>query len=185
MKGPSILRRLGIVMGLVGLLMATQGCTYLQHRGDDFAEMMDLGITITREPCIGLYANGLSLVCAGYSKIDGTFAGWGGGQFGVTPHYNKCYGFGLWGYEEIGWGDFNKNNPDTLHCQYQGIVGLVTPPHVGGPSYVPACVHFFPHLGYVGFVWNARYMEIVDFFVGWTTLDIIGDDGKERGAWRR
>jgi hypothetical protein len=44
-------------------------------------------------------------------------------------------------------------------------------------------VHFFPHIAYVGLVWNARYMEMVDFALGWAGLDIAGDDGYEVGQW--
>lgn len=39
------------------------------------------------------------------------------------------------------------------------------------------------HLGPVGLVANLRYMEIVDFFLGFATIDIAGDDGKKLGTW--
>jgi hypothetical protein len=175
-------RRLGLVLALAVVFAAAQGCTYLKYRGQDFMEMADLGLTITKTPQIGLYANGVSIVCGGYSNIDGWFAGWGGGKFGVQRHYNYCWGMLLGGWEEIGWGDFDKNDPDTLYRQQQGIIGIVQPPYDSNPAYVPACVHYL-HLGWLGVVGNLRYMEMIDFLAGWATLDLSGDDGYEFGAW--
>ncbi len=51
------------------------------------------------------------------------------------------------------------------------------------PQYTPACVHFIPHIGYLGLVWNARWFEIADFVVGWGGLDPSGDDGYAVGKW--
>jgi len=176
-------RRIGWVLVLAVFMSAFQGCTYMKYRGEDFAEMFDLGFTFTKTPQIGLYANGVSIAAGGYSNIDGWFVGWGGGQFGVTRHYNKCWGLVLIGEETMGWGDFDKNDPSTLYHQWQGIGGILGMPAETNPSYVPACVHFFPHIGFVGLVWNARYMEMVDFILGWSTLDIAGDDGYRFGKW--
>jgi hypothetical protein len=108
--------------------------------------------------------------------------GWGGGQIGVTKHYNKCWGLG-YGREEIGWGDFDKDRPETLYVDYSGVLGIVLPPYRNEPAYTPACVHFFPHLGFVGLVWNARWYEMADFAVGFTGLDLAGDDGVKIGHW--
>ena len=183
MQGKMGVRRACLLSALVVTFFAAQGCTYLQHRGEDFAEIFDLGLTITTTPQIGLYANGVSIASGGYSNIDGYFVGWGGGKFGVQRHYNKCWGLVLIGHETMGWGDFDKNDPSTLYQQWQGILGVLAMPHETNPNYVPACVHFFPHLGYVGLVWNARYMEMVDFILGWGMIDIARDDGYRFGVW--
>lgn len=166
---------------LLGLLMVS-GCSYAQYRAEDALEMVDVGFTITEEPQIGLYWNSLDIFPFGYSHIDGYFVGLGGGHPLVMRHYNKCQGFGI-AYQEIGWGDFDKNDPETLHRNYAGILGYLSPPHQSDPAYSPACVHFFPHIGHVGLVWNARYTEILDFFLGWTTFDLAGDDGRSVGKW--
>ena len=39
------------------------------------------------------------------------------------------------------------------------------------------------HLGWFGLVINARYTEVLDFVVGFTTLDLAGDDGIPVGRW--
>jgi len=32
-------------------------------------------------------------------------------------------------------------------------------------------------------VWNVRWTQILDFALGWTTLDLANDDGHQFGAW--
>lgn len=179
-------RRLVMIAALCALMVVSVGCSsvgkYARHRAEDALEMIDLGFTFTAKPCIGLYWNSLDVFPVGYSYIDGYFLGWGGGQLGVTRHYNHCWGFG-YAREEIGWGEFDKDDPDTLYIDYSGVLGFVLPPYENEPAYTPACVHFIPHILFVGFVWNARWYEIADFFVGFTTLDIAGDDGEKMGHW--
>jgi hypothetical protein len=143
---------------------------------------VDVGITVSKQPTIGLYWNSLDIFPFGYSNINGYFVGYGGGHPVAMRHYNKCVGFG-YAYQEIGWGDFDKDDPETLNRNYAGVLGYLLPPYKHDPAYSPACVHFFPHIGFFGLVWNARYMEMVDFLLGWTTFDLAGDDGVEAGKW--
>lgn len=179
-----------------GALLA-QGCSsvgeYFLHRYHDFGEMVDVGITVTDTPQLGLYWNSLELIVAGYSNVDGWFVGWGGGQVGVTRVYNRCWGL-VYGEETIGWGPLldTDRREEAIIRRRSGVVGILTsvvgvdPTGSGygnGPNYTPACVHFIPHLGYVGLVWNARYTEMVDFALGWVGLDISGDDGYPVGRW--
>jgi hypothetical protein len=171
-----------LLLALVAAVSMSQGCRYAQHRLEDALEIVDIGLTFSDEPQVGLYWNSLDLLVFGYSNVDGYFAGWGGGQIGITRHYNNCYGL-IVGHEEIGWGEFDKDDPETLYVRYSGLAGLPSMATGGSPNYTPACVHFFPHIGYVGLVWNARWMEMVDFVLGWTTIDISGDDGYKVGEW--
>ena len=182
MRVQRVIGRLILVLAVSAVLLGSTGYTYFQNRVEDFVEIGDLGLTFTKTPQIGLYWNSLDIFPVGYSNIDGWFAGWGGGQIGVTRHYDKCWGLG-YGREVVGWGDFDKNDPSTLYIRGAGVLGILLPPYDSGPSYTPACVHFFPHLGYDRLVWNARWMEMVDFVVGWTTIDLAGDDGYKIGRW--
>jgi hypothetical protein len=47
-----------------------------------------------------------------------------------------------------------------------------------------SCPHYL-HLGWVGVVATPRYLQMLDFVAGWTTLDVGGDDNrreeKEKG----
>ena len=188
MDAKRCLGRFGTVLALAVILMASQGCNtavgrYFQYRGEDALEMADVGLTITKKPSVGLYWNSLDLLVFGYSDIDGYFVGLGGGQIGMTRHYNKCAGL-MVSEERVGWGNFDKTDPNTLSIRNGGLLGFAS--LMGGkstPDYTPACVHFFPHIAYVGFVWNARWTQMIDFMLGFTTLDLAGDDGYKFGVW--
>jgi hypothetical protein len=114
--------------------------------------------------------------------VDGYFLGLGGGRLGFTRHFETCWGLLVLGHEIHGWGDFDKSDSTTLHEQYTGAGVVLFPIVESRPSYMPACVHYF-HALFVGFVGNLRYMEVVDFVVGFSTIDINGDDGKEMATW--
>jgi len=162
-------------------VLALPGCTYLKYRGEDAMEMVDIGITWSSEPYWGIYGDCAAITPMGWSHVEGQFAGIGGGQIGVTRHYERAWGLLLLGHEEVGWGDYDRSDPQTLEGYGAGILGRLTPPY-GRPSYTPACVHYL-HLGYVGLVGNIRYMEMLDFLLGWAGLDIACDDGKRFSRW--
>lgn len=174
--------RAGHLLALAVIALMLQGCAvgrYFQYRVQDALDIVEAGVTVSTTPQIALYWNSLDLAVAGYSDFDGYLIGWGGRHVGFTKLHNKCYGL-IVSREEVAWGDY-KENPQLLHKRYGGLAGL--PGLIGGvvqdghPLDSPACVHFFPHLGYVGIVWNLRWGEILDFVVGWTTIDLNQDDG--------
>lgn len=194
-----------IVLGaVVAVLIFSQGCaalkpvgTYFVHRYQDLGEIADFGLSVTKTPQVGLYWNSLEIIVFGHCDLDGWFVGWGGGQIGVTRMYAKCSGF-LIGEEIIGWGPklgepgtVDESRDDILIKRRSGMLGIMSNlagaefgnNYGSGPNYTPACVHFVPHLGWLGIVWNVRYTEIVDFMLGWVGLDISGDDGYEVGEW--
>jgi hypothetical protein len=179
----SALRRLGVVLAMVWVLAASQGCTYLRYRGEDFLDIADIGFTVSIKPGFALYADAVSVLPLGFSYVDGYFLGWGGGQFGFTRHYEHCWGLLAIGHETHAWGKFSKGNPSTLNRQFVGIAGLPLFPVVQSrPSYMPACVHYL-HLGFIGAAANARYMEIIDFLLGFACVDLARDDGKPMSRW--
>jgi hypothetical protein len=183
MKARSLAARGWLLVGLALLAAAGGGCTYLRHRGEDLLDVVDLGVTASIWPGFALYADGVSVLPGGISYVDGYFVGIGGGRAGAMRHYETCWGLIAVGHETHGWGDFRKGDPSTLHRQFVGVLGLPLFPVVQSrPSYMPACVHYL-HLGFVGVVANARYMEVVDFIVGWTTLDLACDDGTPIARW--
>jgi hypothetical protein len=189
MRKLAVWRVFGLV-ALIALAVGAQGCaqmgavgTYFLQRGQDALDIPDMGISITSTPQWGFFWNSLEMGPGGWSKIDGHVLGWAGGRLGWVRHYNHCYGL-FYLTENIGWGpNVDPDDPSTYYTQTAGIVGYILPPYDSTPAYTPACVHFFPHIGYVGFVWNLRYMEMVDFMLGWFGLDIAGDDGYDVGQW--
>jgi len=206
-KSPAF-RRFATVLGSLALLWGAQGCTYLSYRWDDFAEIVDIGITVSKKPYFALYADELSLLPVGYGHVDGHFAGWGGGQVGVTTHAVHCWGLLVHGKEELGWhreweGEGGAKEAEAYEAWrnregfiQQGAgatmviddtVRLVTGEMFEGqnqPDHSLSCLHYV-HLGYFGVVVNVRTLDAIDFILGWTTLDfgrldLGGDDGTER-----
>jgi hypothetical protein len=173
-----------IALSLVAavLLLSLQGCTYLAHRGQDAMEVIDLGVTVSKEPGFAFYYDFIPVVPIGVGYVDGYFAGLGGGRAGTMKHYEKSYGAILWGQEEVGFGDYDKAVPESLNFQRSGLIGLVKGP-VPGPDYMISCPHYV-HLGWVGVVASPRYLQMLDFILGFTTLDICHDDGVASGTWR-
>jgi hypothetical protein len=183
MRFCGVLRRVGVGIAVAGVLASLTGCgTYLQQRGRDARQMVDIGITRSEKPCTAVFLCGVSLIGVGAGHFEGTFSGIGGNQVGTTKCYYRNRGLLLWTYEEIGWGDYDVTKQDTLYTYYGAILGWVQ--HIPRrPAYAPACNHFI-HFGRRGVVFNFRYLEILDFLLGWTTLDLCGDDGDDPyGHW--
>ncbi len=165
----------------VAMLLLGSGCTYLRQRGEDAMDMIDLGVTWSKTPGFALYYDFVPIIPIGYGHVDGHFAGLGGGRFGVMRHYEHSIGLILWGQEEVGFKDFDVAEPETVNFQRTGLVGMIQGPFPG-PDYVISCPHYL-HLGWVGLAGSPRYYQMLDFVLGWTTLDIAFDDGRERGKW--
>jgi len=181
MRNHSMSRKGFLVLAWGVLFCVSQGCTYLKHRGEDATEMLELGVTWSKTPYGSFYVCGGGLATAGVGHMNGRFAGIGGSKVGATRHYYKLLGLLLWSYEEIGWGEFDPAKPETLDRQHVGLLGWIMHPE-RRPAYAFGCVHCF-HAGYAGLVFNARYVEVLDFLFGWFGLDLAGDDGERFGRW--
>jgi len=145
-------RRIGPWLALAGGLWGAQGCTslmaraknpahgvllYVVDRVEDGLEMIDGGLTFSKKPGFALYGHFASLTPIGVGHFDGYFLGVGGGQLGLTRHYLSGVGLGVWGYEEIGWGDYDVEDLATLQSQGVGPLGIVLPPYQR-PGSVPS-----------------------------------------------
>ena len=170
-----------VSLGCALLFLSLQGCTYLTYRGQDAMEVIDLGVTVSKKPGFALYYDFVPIIPIGVGYVDGYFVGLGGGQAGAMPHYEKSYGAILWGQEEVGFGVYDTAVPESVRFQRTGVIGLPEGP-VPGPDYMISCPHYL-HLGWVGLVVTPRYLQIIDFILGFTTLDICHDDGAAKGAW--
>ncbi len=183
MKSSGVVRRVCVSVCLVVALSCTSGCAqYWRARGRDAAQMVEIGVTRTNMPSTCVFVCGVSLIGIGGGHLEGMFTGIGGNQVGTTKCYYRSVGYGPWTYEEIGWGEYDVSKQETLYSYYGGIAGWVQ--HFPRrPGYAPACNHFI-HFGHHGFVFNIRYLELLDFLLGWTTLDLCGDDGEDVfGHW--
>ncbi len=160
---------LGITMAFAG------GCGYLQNRGSDALDIIDAGVTVSPQPQFSLYSGFLNVLSLGYSNMDGTFYGLSEGRGGKAVARQNAGGLLLYGVEQLGYRDVNFENPASPEPWKVGIIGLAEGP---GPrnGQVVNCPKLL-HLGWVGLTLNCKFGELADFLLGWTTADIMGDDG--------
>ena len=169
-------QKTALLLGAVAIAVATQGCGYFRHRGQDAKDMFDVGLTFSSKPQFAAYTNCPIIFPIGYGKVDGSFVGVGGRKAGVMKHKESSTGLLLWGREEVSWEKAGENDPKSLQTEDQGLLGLATAEEENRIR-TPACKHYL-HLGWIGLVGNIRWLEIPDFFLGWVGLDITGDDVK-------
>ena len=128
------LRRPGLILALAACLAALGGCApirkvaiYSYDRGADALDMFDLGLTLSRpwdHPYFNLDLCFFGLFDLGFGSVDGYYTGVGGSGFRFfTKHYHYTVGLVLWGYGEYGWGDFDRNDRETLSWRYVGLIG--------------------------------------------------------------
>jgi hypothetical protein len=91
-----------------------------------------------------------------------------------------------WGQRKFGTGKFNPADPHQARINQPGLterqkydVGFVgsfagknPPPELWFMDCGPRIIH----LGWIGITETSRYADLIDFILGWTTLDILGDD---------
>ncbi len=162
-------------------------CTYLKQRGKDALDIFDVGISVTDKwsPDFAVYANPFQIAPLGYSRVEGRFLGIANRQAGWLTHEQRCWACILWGSELKGSGQFDPLDP---HQARKDQVELTERPrfNVGILRMIlkntpPPTLQFFEcdkwvHLGWIGVRANCRPLDLIDFILGWTTLDIAGDD---------
>ena len=134
-------KRAGLLLCLGVVLAGLSGCgSYWQHRGEDFADTFDLGVTYSEKWQFVFYHSVESTVVLGYAgDFEATFYGWGNGRIGAMPHYLDAWGLMAWADERVGWDNYNKDDPDTLYLQTAGFIGMPAGLITGhsNPHYVP------------------------------------------------
>lgn len=172
-----VARRLGLAV-LVGLVAAvsflSSGCAYLKNRGNDAVDIFDVGVTVSEKPQFSLYAGFFNVLPVGYSHMDGTLYGLAHRQVGAIPARHRTIGLLHWGQEQLGYQDFEAADPKSPPPYGVGWIGLIKGPPV--PKRQIANCPKLLHLGWVGITLNCHFGELADFILGWTTLDIMGDD---------
>jgi len=168
-----ISRRLALAAALPLIVAALTGCAYLKNRGNDALDIFDVGITFSSEPHVGVYAGFESLLSAGYADVEGKMLGLGNRRAGWLDMKYKAAGALLEGHEEWAYGDY-ENDPSLRQNQGAGL-GLL---YDDVPRTVPKFLNCpkFVHLFFIGANVNCKIGEVLDFVLGWTTLDIGCDD---------
>jgi len=172
------------------------GCTYLGHRGRDAADMFEVGLTFSKKPQFALLpVDYFNLVGLGYSNVEGTYAGIGNRRVGAMPIKDDgSYGLLFWGKDALKVGDLNPKDPHEVWVgemerltaegkplpterpdYHKGLVRLPIQDNAPPPVTFMQCRRNI-HLGWVGLHASFRPLDIIDFLLGWTTLDILNDD---------
>ena len=169
-----------VVCGFLG------GCAspYLKDRGNDLSDIFDIGITISSEAQFRLDFQPF-LFTLGYSDVEGKLIGFGSRNWGVNDFESKGWGALLTGEGKYGTGPFNPadprqvwpvNSPNAPEEQPLYGMGLLPPAEsqVLWTKYVECNKGI--HLGWVGIHLPCRPLDLIDFVLGFTTLDIMQDD---------
>jgi len=171
------------MLGLVVILLGATGCasSYWKDRGADASDFLDIGITYSREPQVAVYAGFQSLLSVGYASVDGGMLGLGQGQFGDIAMRNRAAGLVVAGAEQYAFGA-HYDPADPAYPEWRGagfcLLSHKTPATTMEFLQCPK----FVHLGWIGLNVNCKIGELLDFVLGWTTLDIGGDDGAKRAG---
>jgi hypothetical protein len=127
-----------------------------------------------------------SVLPLGFSYVeDAKLIGFGNRQIGMLDFEHKSWGVLLTGSYKQGLGKFDPRDPHvarrdqaklTAWPRYDmGVVGMLQGRNIRP---LPA---FFEcdkgiHLGWVGFHLKYRWLDLAEFFVGLTTVDLFNDD---------
>jgi hypothetical protein len=176
MESSRFVGRLGMLVTLVCLVCLT-GCasTYMQNRGNDVAQVMNLGVTTSATPQFAMCLSAFGLVTVGYSDFDGTMHGLVDQHITSSRARNRVVGLGLWSYEQYAWGDkYNPEDQKSPAPWRSGAIGVITGPRAPKEETLDAPKQI--HLGWVGITWYCRFGQMGDFLAGWFGFDPMGDD---------
>ena len=180
-------RRLMFLAVVAALLLQLTGCTYMKARGRDAMDMFDVGITVNDSvvPQFGCYFDQFTVIGIGYSHVDCKVLGVVNRHAGFMNYKNHDWNALVWGSKQDGAEPFNPADPRQARQDQRnlkerpafdtGFVREIPSENTPPPLQFAQCNRII-HLGYVGVIFNVRPGEILDFILGWSTLDIIGDD---------
>jgi len=175
------------LLSLIAAVMLLQSCTYLKNRGNDALDIVDIGITVTPsvKPDFALYFDFFNMTPIGYSTVDGKLLGIGYRQAGALDYQAHNWGVLAYGSEKQGAGVFNPNDPRQARAGAEpakpwpaydaGFVRVFAEDNPPPKFHYMECTRQI-HLGWIGFLMDFRPVDLLDFIVGWTTIDFLHDD---------
>ena len=185
------------ILSVLAACVLLSGCStpYMKNRGNDLADIFDIGITVNGgAPQFRLDFEPFFLT-AGYSDLHCKLIGLGGRKFGINDFESKGWGAILTGKGVYGTGPFDPTDPrqyaDPSHPENapkerpsydMGLIPLATDGNTLWTKYAECNKGI--HLGWIGIHLPCRPLDLIDFVLGFTTLDIMHDDmaGKEPAA---
>ncbi len=163
---------------LVGVLAPTAGCAskYWRDRYNDFKDQWELGVTSSDNGQFGIYGGLLHFITLGGTSLDCDLHGLANSQWGSHKYYDKSWATLFVGEDShvVTSGGVPLPPSEEIMKYDTGFLGL--PFGQPGDAQTALTSPFMIHLGYGGIVWNTKFVEVLDFVLGWTTLDIMKDD---------
>lgn len=178
--------KVSVAVMALACVALTSGCAYMQKRGHDAMDIIDIGLTVNDglTPRFGLYLDFFNSLPIGYSTVDGKLLGMGNRQLGLLDYKHRSWGLLTVGQEQKGAGPFNPTDPHQARPDQMDVterpefdVGLAgrdgdePPPHL---QYFE-CDRVL-HLGWIGIQATIRPFDLFDFLLGWANVDILHDD---------
>ena len=163
----------------------------MTNRGNDLSDMFELGITLTPrlKPTFAARIDAFNVISLGYSHADLMMFGWSDRNLGKLRLRDEFWGAFAWGKAKLWIGPAGDAEsapigtwlPETSR-PWDGrepfTVGFAGA-FAGTPRPVKRSFGECPklvHLGWIGLYANGSPLDWVDFVLGWTGLDIGGDD---------
>ena len=179
-----------LIMAIGFTSVLSQGCgsAYMRNRLNDALDIVDIGITITprQEPDFALFFDFYNFLPFGYADVKGKIFGLGNRHLGWNDFEMQAWGVLAWGQRKYGTGKFNpadlhqvrSNQPGLTERQKYdvGFVGSFAGKNPPPELWFMDCGPRIIHLGWIGLTETTRYVDLIDFILGWTTLDILRDD---------
>lgn len=156
--------KLYIVTGIIACCILSSGCAYLGHRGRDFTDMFTLAVEKQNRS-----GDVRILFPLGFSFSEGKGFGLREGYWGSYEYTEKTAIMPLFfpGFEL----DFSPKN------DFRKKAYLVRSDENDDPEFWSQCFSVQASIGiHYGLRAGLNVDEVLDFVLGWTTLDILGDD---------
>ena len=154
------------------------GCAYVQDRASDAADIFDAGVTASKTADFSAYLNGFSLLPVGYSNFHGAFAGLADGRAGGSSAVHRANGAIFYGIEQIAYLRDDEQSSQFTPEWRTGIIGLMNSPRP--PDRLLFSLPVQVHVVWFGATFNFKAAELLDFIVGFATIDILDDDEHTR-----
>jgi len=195
-SGGAVVGRVACLLVMVGVLTASSGCAYLQDRGGDALDMMDIGLTVSDHlrPDFALYQDYMNVLPHGWAHVDGRYLGVFHREVGSMELRYRAWGVIVTGSTQLQVGEFDPFDwhqawvkdmealqaageplPTEAPRYNQGVIRMAMYDNIPPLESFMSCERII-HLGWIGIYMSLHPVEIADFIIGWTTIDIVGDD---------
>ncbi|MCP4688937.1 MAG: hypothetical protein GY859_12865 [Desulfobacterales bacterium] len=117
-----------VMLLMVSSALLMNGCAYMEARGRDALDILEIGVTITdkAEPDFAFYFDFFNITPVGYAKVDGKVLGIGNRQIGWLDHSNQRWGLLAAGEERETSGVFNPKDPHLTRADHRDVAELPT-----------------------------------------------------------